>query len=109
MAEIEHVGRRSGQVRWTPILAFREGATITVALTYGPEVDWLKNIEMAGRTRLRQGSRILLLGSAVPLASSEGLERMPGIVRWGLRRMRVTDFIEMPILGDGSEGVADRQ
>jgi deazaflavin-dependent oxidoreductase (nitroreductase family) len=109
MAEIEHVGRRTGQVRWTPIFAFREGSTITVALTYGAEVDWLKNIEAAGGSRLRRGRSVLRLGPPVQLPTSEGLKRMPGVVRWGLLRMRVTDFIQMPVLGDVAEGADDRQ
>lgn len=109
MAEIEHAGRRTGQVRWTPIFAFRQGSTITVALTYGADVDWLKNIQSAGRSRLRRGRRVLELGPAVPVPTSDGLQRMPGVVRWGLRQMRVTDFIQMPILGDGAEGADDRQ
>jgi deazaflavin-dependent oxidoreductase (nitroreductase family) len=109
MAEIEHVGRRTGRVRWTPILAFQRGSTVTVALTYGSGVDWLKNVEAAGSCRLRQGSRVLCLGPALPLVTSEGLDRMPVVVRWGLGRMRVTEFIEMAVLGDFPEPGAERQ
>ena len=109
MAEIEHVGRRTGQVRWTPIFAFRQGSTITVALTYGAEVDWLKNIEAAGRSRLRRAGGVLRLGPPVRVPTSEGLRRMPGVVRWALRRMRVTDFVEMPIVGVVAEGAEGGQ
>ena len=38
-ADLEHVGRRTGRVRHTPLMAFREGDRVTVALTYGPQVQ----------------------------------------------------------------------
>ncbi|HEY7989222.1 MAG TPA: hypothetical protein VIE19_08390 [Lapillicoccus sp.] len=34
--ELEHVGRRSGRTFRTPLMAFRDGPTVTIALTYGP-------------------------------------------------------------------------
>jgi hypothetical protein len=38
--ELEHVGRRSGTRFRTTLMAFRHGSTVTIALTYGPDVDW---------------------------------------------------------------------
>ena len=46
--ELEHVGRRSGRVYHVPLNAFRSGDTVTFALTYGPKVDWLRNVRAAG-------------------------------------------------------------
>lgn len=96
--EIEHVGRRSGRVRRTPLLAFREGGVVTVALTYGPDVDWLKNIEAAGGARLHHGRRVLDLGPPRGLAEEVGMARMPLVVRALLPLAGVRDFIELPVL-----------
>ena len=47
-ADLEHIGRKPGVTDHTPIMAFRHGDTLTIALTYGPNVRWLKNIRAAG-------------------------------------------------------------
>lgn len=96
--EIEHVGRRSGRVRRTPLLAFQEGQVVTVALTYGPDVDWLKNIEAAGGARLHRGRRVLDLGPPRGLAEEVGMARMPIVVRGLLALAGVRDFIELPVV-----------
>ena len=41
---ILHRGRRSGREYRTPVLAFRRGRVLIVALLYGTESDWVRNI-----------------------------------------------------------------
>lgn len=96
-AVIEHIGRRSGRVHRTVILAFRRGDLVTIALTYGPNVDWLRNIETAGGARLHCGSEVLDLGPVVHLSTAAGRARMPGPVRVALRAIAVTEFVELPV------------
>jgi len=43
-----HTGRRSGRVYRTPINAFRDGDDYIIALTYGPDTDWVRNVRAAG-------------------------------------------------------------
>ena len=62
--ELEHVGRRSGRVYHVPLNAFRSGDTVTFALTYGPKVDWLRNVRAAGGCRVRLGRDDSHAGSA---------------------------------------------
>lgn len=104
-AEIEHVGRRSGRVHRTVILAFRRGDLVTIALTYGPDVDWLRNIETAGGARLHYGSEVLDLGPVVHLSTVAGRARMPWPVRVALRAIAVTEFVELPVRS--ANGVAN--
>jgi hypothetical protein len=59
--ELEHVGRHSGRVYRVPLNAFRTGDTVTFALTYGPRVDWLRNVRAVGGCRARIGREILTL------------------------------------------------
>ena len=47
-ALIRHVGRRSGKPYETVIWAWRLGEGFVIALTYGPEVDWYRNMRAAG-------------------------------------------------------------
>jgi deazaflavin-dependent oxidoreductase (nitroreductase family) len=96
--ELEHVGRRSGRVYRVPLNAFRTGDTVTFALTYGPRVDWLRNVRAAGGCRVRMGREILTLGAPVDLPTQVGLARMPAPARVVLRLVRVDHFVEMPVL-----------
>jgi deazaflavin-dependent oxidoreductase (nitroreductase family) len=43
-----HRGRRSGKEFRTPINVFRTDDGFVVALTYGPDADWVKNVIEAG-------------------------------------------------------------
>src|SRR5438445_5371502 len=47
-AVILHRGRRSGRPYRTPLLAFRRDRTLIVALLYGEESDWLRNMKSGG-------------------------------------------------------------
>ena len=96
--ELEHVGRRSGRVYHVPLNAFRSGDTVTFALTYGPRVDWLRNVRAAGGCRVRLGREILTLGAPVDLATHAGLARLPAPARVVLRLAGVDHFVEMPVL-----------
>jgi deazaflavin-dependent oxidoreductase (nitroreductase family) len=49
---LEHTGRRSGKLYRTPIMAFRQGDAVLIALTYGPATDWVRNIQASGTARL---------------------------------------------------------
>ena len=40
-----HRGRRSGREYRTPVNVFRRRGELLVALTYGPESDWVRNVE----------------------------------------------------------------
>ncbi len=98
--EIEHVGRRTGRVFRTVIFAFRRGDRVTIALTYGPDVDWLKNVRAAAGCRMHLGHSLLRLGSPVPLSPEEGLSRMPHGPREILPILHSEDFIELEVLSD---------
>ena len=43
-AIVNHRGRRTGRRYRTPILAFSREAGFVFALTYGPDVDWVRNL-----------------------------------------------------------------
>jgi deazaflavin-dependent oxidoreductase (nitroreductase family) len=100
---IEHVGRSSGTVRQTPLNIFRRGDRYVVALTYGPDVDWLKNVEAAGGCRVRTMGRWVSLTS--PHRFRDPSRRsVPLIVRPILALLGVTEFVE---LGTAAEKIDD--
>ena len=58
-----HRGRRSGRPYRTPVLAFRQDRTLVVALIYGEESDWLRNLAAAGGGQVVRGGRTYELGT----------------------------------------------
>lgn len=60
-ALLTHEGRRSGHTYSTPINVFRSGDYYLFALTYGSNVDWLKNVLAAGECHMRTRGRVVRL------------------------------------------------
>ena len=54
-AVILHRGRRSGRQYRTPLFAFRRGRLLIIALLYGEESEWLRNLRSGGGHVLRAG------------------------------------------------------
>ena len=47
-AIVHHKGRKSGTERTTPVNLFRDGDDYVIALTYGRDSQWVKNVLAAG-------------------------------------------------------------
>jgi deazaflavin-dependent oxidoreductase (nitroreductase family) len=102
LADLEHVGRRSGAVRHTPLRAFRSRDMVVIGLNFGRESDWLKNIEAAGRCRMLLNDEVLELGAPRVVPVSEGVQGMPRWFGLGLRYLvRTVDCVQLPILTGG--------
>jgi deazaflavin-dependent oxidoreductase (nitroreductase family) len=50
---LTHVGRKSGKVYRTPINVFRASNGFIIALTYGSQSEWVKNVLAAGGCELK--------------------------------------------------------
>ena len=90
---LEHVGRRSGRPYRTPIMVFRRGDRAVIAMTYGPDTDWARNVAAAGNATVvwRGGRRSRL---ADPRIVQDPTRRLvPWIVRLPLRLIRASDFL----------------
>ena len=91
---LSYVGRRSGRRYRTPINVFRHGQDYVVALTYGSDVDWVKNVMAAGGCELETMGRSFHLTD--PRLFVDPRQRlMPLPVRLFLRLMRVTEFLSL--------------
>jgi hypothetical protein len=103
---IEHVGRRSGARHVAPMMAFpsRDGQTMTFALTYGPDAQWVRNALAAGGLTFdsRWSGRVRLVQPR--LIHDPRRRAMPWLVRRGLGLMGVDDFLEARVVrGDEPE------
>src|SRR5438132_14236082 len=61
-AVILHRGRRSGRPYRTPLLAFKRDGRLIIALLYGEESDWLRNLRAGGGQVVRAGRTYEIVG-----------------------------------------------
>ena len=94
-AVIRHRGRKSGTVYSTPVNIFRVGDEFIIALTYGSDVDWLKNVMAAGGCTVRYRNREIPLVDPFAMTTGEGMSKMPAAVKAILRTANVTEFIRL--------------
>ena len=94
-ASLHHIGRRSGRRYRTPVFAFPTTRGVVIALTYGTQVEWLRNIEAAGGARMVRRGTVLILSEPTLLHGSVGARLVPAVIRGPLRLMRVDDFVEL--------------
>ena len=92
-ARLEHLGRRSGRVYVTPVVAKPVAGGFAVPLPYGRRVDWLRNVEAAGRAWLQvDGERYRVADPRiVPLAEIES--RLPAFYRRSSRRSMIPEWL----------------
>ena len=98
---IVHRGRRSGRLYRTPVNVFPDGDRMTIVLTYGSDVDWLKNVRAAGECWMIHRGKRLWLSELRTLPPDEGRRRVPKLVRWMLLLIGADEFIELTIVGAG--------
>ena len=93
-AMISYTGRRTGRRYRIPMSVFQHDGDYVFALTYGPDVQWVKNVLASGSCDVQQRRRTVTLRDprrfSDPTASV-----MPLVVRHFLRFMRVTEFLRM--------------
>lgn len=70
-AVVLHRGRRSGRPYRTPVMAFRAGDELVVALLYGKESDWVRNLRANGGSVVRGGRTYELAGPPRVVATAD--------------------------------------
>ena len=96
-AILYHQGRRSGKRYSTPINIFRADGGFVIALTYGPDVEWVKNIGETQEAEIRYRSRQIRVVRPQRISTSEGMAAMPRLVRLILRMINVTEFLHLSL------------
>jgi deazaflavin-dependent oxidoreductase (nitroreductase family) len=77
-AIVNHLGRRSGRAYRTPVNAFRTDDGYIIALTYGAQSDWVKNVLAEGSCELQtRGRRVRLTNPRIETDNSKGWAPLP--------------------------------
>lgn len=93
MAIVVHRGRTSGREYRTPVFAFPTDEGFAVALTYGHDVDWLKNVQAAGACSVVRKGQAIDLANPRVVGWAAGSKHMPIPVRVTLLGLQARDFL----------------
>jgi deazaflavin-dependent oxidoreductase (nitroreductase family) len=100
-AIVSHVGRRSGRTYRTPVNLFRRGDDYVIALTYGADSHWVRNVLAAcGADMETRGRRLHLVDPEVVRDPARAF--VPKLVRIPLRLANVDEFMLLKRAGAGS-------
>jgi deazaflavin-dependent oxidoreductase (nitroreductase family) len=95
---LTHVGRTTGRTYRTPINLFRRGDECLVFLTYGSDVQWVKNVLAAGRCSVETRGRVVELIDP-ELIDDPQLRPAPLHIRFVERRIAgVTRYLRMRVV-----------
>nr|WP_202881506.1 nitroreductase family deazaflavin-dependent oxidoreductase [Pedococcus badiiscoriae] len=98
-AVVHHRGRRSGRAYQTPVNLFRVGDRYVIALTYGPQTDWVRNVLAAGGCTIETRGRLVPCGRPQLYRDAERHGIRP-VERAVLGWIGVQDFLELvPLWG----------
>lgn len=92
---IKHVGRRSGKVFETPIIARRAADGFVIELTYGPNVDWYKNVQTAGGCTVVWHGQEFVINHLEPMDAESGRTAFSGAQQQILKLLGRTHFVKL--------------
>ena len=94
---IQHVGRRSGKHYETPIIAAHLDKDFVIELTYGPEVDWYKNVLAAEGCTLIWHGKSYVIDKLEPLDAKTGRDAFPLPAQLILFLLQRRHFVKMRV------------
>jgi deazaflavin-dependent oxidoreductase (nitroreductase family) len=96
-AVVTNVGRKSGKLYRTPVNVFREPSGFLIALTYGRDSGWIKNVLAARGCELE--TRLVKYQLSTPVIVNDPTRRrFPLIVRTVLGLINANDFLQLSIV-----------
>ena len=97
-AFVRHVGRSSGKQYETVIWVWPLKEGFVIALTYGPKVDWYRNMLAAGGGTVLWHKRVYVVDKPEPIDLETALPAFPTLFRSIFRRAGMQDFVWMKSL-----------
>ncbi len=92
---VQHTGRKSGQRYETVIIAIPSADGFVIALTYGTNVDWYKNVCAGGPTGILYHQRQYDICAVEALDTATGRAYFPGMESAILGLVGIQDFIKL--------------
>ena len=93
-------GRKTGVERRNPVVPHIVGDVVLIPLSYGPDVEWVKNVVAAGGGTLRFKRRDWRLADPRLVPFGVAATRLSERLARSYERMRVDAFLEMRVEAD---------
>lgn len=94
---VRHIGRRSAKVYETPIIVSRVADGFVIELTYGPDVDWHKNMVAAGGCTVVWHGQEYVIDQIESIDTASGLAAFPPLQQAILRLLRRQHFEKLKV------------
>jgi deazaflavin-dependent oxidoreductase (nitroreductase family) len=92
---LTHTGRTTGRVYPTPLLVHRSGDHYLVALWYGSDVQWVRNVVAAGGCEIRTRGLDAHLVDPELVGNPELLRQLPAPLRLGGRIVGLSEVLRL--------------
>jgi len=106
-AIVQHVGRKSGCVYATPVLAMAVEDHFVIPLPYGKHVDWCRNVLAAESCTIGFQGHAYRVGESELVGPSEGLPAFPQWTQSMLVRAETAQFLRLKRLSASPEDDAE--
>jgi deazaflavin-dependent oxidoreductase (nitroreductase family) len=92
---VRHVGRKSGKTYETPIIVQPTEGGFMIELTYGPEVDWYRNVVAANGCVIRYKGRDYSVHGIEPVDAVTGIGAFSPLQRRLLTMLHRAHFVRL--------------
>jgi deazaflavin-dependent oxidoreductase (nitroreductase family) len=100
---VEHTGRKTGRRYRTPVNVRRQADGFTVALTYGSQTDWVRNVRAAGGGHVvYRGQRFEVTHPTIE-TGRDVLAAWPAIARLVLRWLGVDSVMHVDVKSSAAD------
>lgn len=99
-ALLRHTGRRSGRVYETPVGVERAENGFVIALVYGPQSDWVRNVLAAGHAMILHEGREYRVDQPRVVPVEDTAESFAATTQRSLRLFNVTEALTLRICDD---------
>jgi deazaflavin-dependent oxidoreductase (nitroreductase family) len=94
---IEHTGRKSGKQYQTTIQAYPLPNGFMIALTYGPEIDWYRNVRAANGCKLYYHRKTYTLKNPQAMDAKTALPLFPYPEKAILGFIGIQDYVKLDL------------
>lgn len=99
-AVLRHKGRRSGREYATPVTAEPTADGYVIPLSYGEDVDWLKNVRASGRGTIEARDGTHVVGEPKVIDAEEAMAAVSARARLMYRAFGVECYLKMKRLAE---------